>query len=61
MTAHQSTGVVVIGRHTQDGYDWPTPHPQCPSLVPMTPYWRAQLLDDDSYLADVPIWREEQR
>jgi hypothetical protein len=26
MTAHQSTGVVVIERFTQDGYDWPNGH-----------------------------------
>lgn len=27
MTAHQSTGVAVIKRTTQDGWDWPNPNP----------------------------------
>lgn len=48
MTAHQSTGVAVIARFTQDGYDWPNGHhdEQCWTLEkaqPMVPYFREQL------------------
>lgn len=44
MTAHQHARVVIAGRFTQDGYDWPTPHPEPPQ--PMAPYFRAQLIED---------------
>lgn len=43
---------------TQDGYDWPTPHPAPPK--PMAPYFRAQLLEDSEVqLADVPPHPEQ--
>lgn len=57
MTTHQHSGIVIVDRFTQDGYDWPTPHPEPPA--PVAPYFRAQLIED-SYiqLSDVPLWRE---
>lgn len=58
MTTHQHSDKQIIARTTQDGYDWPTAHPEAPK--PMAPYFRAQLIED-SYIehSDVPIWQEE--